>query len=95
MNLRFKAPLTVREVQEVEFKEMNVRLTFELWNDMARRDDLVKAFVDRVMENACAALNARTNLTLYLGVSDHGVVLGIFVESYLLVNDISSVNYLD
>ncbi len=34
------------------------------------------------MEYACAALNARTNLTLYMGVNDEGKVTGIEVESY-------------
>ncbi len=67
-----------------EFKVMDLILNAE----QLQREKwklLVKAFVKRVMENACAALNGRCNMTIHFGVKDDGNVLGILVERYDIV----------
>ena len=69
-----------------EFKELAVEITTEKWNDPDQRKQLVEAFVIRICDNACAALNARTNMTLHLGVKDKGQVTGIVIEHYELVS---------
>ncbi len=69
-----------------EFKAMDVFITEEIFNDKDRWKELVDAFVQRIMDNACAALNARVDMTLHLGIDDEGHVHGIRVEKFYLVN---------
>ena len=69
-----------------DFKRFNVSLTWSLFNDTEKLRMLLMGLVSNVLEYACATLNARTNFTLYLGVNDDGLVTGIEVESYELVN---------
>ncbi len=68
-----------------EFKEMNVALTSGRLAVEAEWKRLVAAFTRRILENACAALNARCNMTLHLGIKDNGKIMGLLVERYDLV----------
>ncbi len=65
-----------------EFKALEVTLT---WENVKEGSDVVVAFMKRLAENVCAALNARQNMTVYFGVVDEGRVVGIEVEAYELV----------
>ena len=70
----------------VDFKRFDTALTEERFRDKRQLEILTRGFVDKVMEYACAALNARCNFTLYMGVDNDGIVKGIRVQSYELVS---------
>ncbi len=69
-----------------EFKALNITITMEKWNNEQERSRLVSAFLKRILSNACAALNARTNMILYLGVKDDGTITGIQINDPSLVS---------
>ena len=71
-----------------EFKALNVYLTWELWKNEQEKAKLIEAFIKRVVENACAALNARTKMTIYFGVQDNGLITGVRIEDIILVSNI-------
>ncbi len=73
-------------VAAVDFKEFGIRVTWAKFNDPKQLDFLLKGLAGNVLQYACAALNARTNFTLYMGVNDDGLVTGIQFESYELVS---------
>ncbi len=93
---RLGSPLTCRErggdlssdgkVPAIDFKEFNTKLTKARFDDPEELDILTKGFIGKIVEYACAALNARCNLTLYMGVNNDGIVTGIEVEDYELVS---------
>ncbi len=73
---------------------MDIEITEEKWNNPAERARLVTAFLKRILDNACAALNARTNMILYFGVKDDGTILGIRIKDYSLVTTGQSSSWL-
>ncbi len=88
---RFFAPLTIFECggdstsAAEEFKEFT-SITRAAFSDPERKNTIQARFVNTVLGYACAALNARTNLTLRFGVQDDGHVVGIKVEDYSFVS---------
>ncbi len=78
-------PASGGKVPAVDFKEFDTKLTQARIDDPVEREKLIKGFIYVILEYACAALNARTNMTLYMGVDDDGRVTGIEVESLDLV----------
>ena len=70
-----------------EFKEMNICLSEAVFYNDVEWKRLVQAFMVRINDNVCAALNARTNMTLHFGVNDNGTILGIVVEEFYLVRN--------
>ncbi len=92
---RFFAPLKCFEsgvhlpsggmVAAVDFKEFATVVTWAKFNDPKQLDILLRGMAGKILEYGCAALNARTNFTLYMGVDDDGRVTGIQFESYELV----------
>ncbi len=69
-------------IPAIDFKEFDTKITQQRIDNPVEKEILIKGFVWKILEYACAALNARTNLTLYMGVNDEGKVTGIEVESY-------------
>ncbi len=70
-----------------EFKELGhyYEITADLLKDEAWQAEFVKAFIcERVARIACAANNARVNMTIYLGVRDDGRVQGIRIPRELV-----------
>ncbi len=55
---------------------------FAVFQDAKQLDLLVKGVASRVLDYACADFNARTNLTVYIGGNDNGLlVTGIKLSS--------------
>ena len=71
----------------IEFKEFGTVVTWAIFEDAEKWDFLVMGVASKILEYGCSALNARTNLTLYMGVNDNGLVTGIKFESYELVSE--------
>ncbi len=82
---RFGAMATIVEGARFECKELDVTITAEKLANKEERERLAEAIVSRVAENVCAALNARCDLTIYLGITDGGRVQGIRVPLELVV----------
>ena len=76
---------TSTRVVAVEFKALDVLVTHAKLRDPDERTRLARALMSRIAEYACAALNARVNMTIYLGVNDDCVVVGVQVEDFSVV----------
>ncbi len=96
-HVRYLSTITVREDGEqlgtsslavvhefIQFSQFAL-ITDALWSNEKERRELVEAFVRSVCRNACAALNARCNMTIHFGVDNGGHIRGIGFQSYLLV----------
>ena len=68
-----------------EYKRWNKRLTMAIRDDPDLWKAYVSNFMDKLLASACAAMNARTNLTIHFGVDDQGNVHGVPVEGLSLV----------
>ena len=97
---RCGAPLTSFEsggtaaslaIVAIELKEIAWRLTREEWANSEQKQKYVLTFMSRLLRNACAAINARCNMTIYFGVKDDGRVAGIFIESLELVHALNEI----
>ncbi len=60
-------------------------LTEELFADGSKKQELESAFIEAVNRNACAAINARKDTTICVGVSHDGRVEGLEIGSRTLV----------
>ncbi len=78
-------------ITAAEFKEIAWAITWEKWADEAAKQKDVKTIMDRILTNACAAINARCNMTIYLGVKDDGAITGILIENYDLVHTLNQI----
>ncbi len=89
----YYATLTVCEGPNHDFKRLDVTIDMDLFRpDTEEKRRLVAAFVTRILENACAALNARENFTLHFGIEDRsGRILGLIVKKAEFVRSNSSV----
>ncbi len=74
-----------------EFKEIAWSITWEKWADEAAKQQDVKTLMGRILTNACAAINARCNMTIYLGIQDDGTIRGILIESLDLVHTLNQI----
>ena len=64
-----------------ELKEFNEVITAECLSDPKRREAIRRALISlRLAPAVCAAANARTNLTQYIGVKDDGRVQGVHIR---------------
>ena len=66
--------------------ELSKSLTNDLLTDKRQGKELENALIEAVNKNACAAINARIDTTISVGVSRDGRVEGIEIESQLIVS---------
>ena len=67
----------------VEYKTADFPITREVLKEQRQR--LIEVILyKRVLIYACAAINARVNMIIYLGVRDDGTVVGVEIERELV-----------
>ena len=70
----------------VEYKEFHRTITRDVLDDKEQRQQLIKElFYTRILVYVCAAINARVNMILYLGVRDDGTITGVEIERGLVM----------
>ena len=71
----------------VEYKEFGWAITRELLDDKEQKQQLIKVLLyKRVLVYACAAINARVNMVIYLGVQDDGTIVGVEIKHELVLH---------
>ncbi len=77
--------VTARHHVALEFTTVSVVLTRDQMSERKKRTILLADYMYKIAREACGAMNARLNLTIYLGITDGGIVKGIQFEDDELV----------
>ena len=64
----------------VEYKEVYISLT------LSSKEEDYMFIVDNILKYGCSALNARCDMTLYMGVADDRTIIGVFIEDLGVVS---------